>query len=208
MGVISNGTTLLDAGALDSGVATGSMTLIKTLTASSSGTLSFVHGASSVIFDGTYKEYIFKCINMHASSDNSQGQEFEFNVSIDGGSNYNVTKTTTTFRSGHNEGDSTTQLSYVAAYDLAQGTGFQGLTEGDGIDNDQSCSGTLTIFNPASTTFAKHYISNFNAYRHNDFSANWHTAGYANTTSAVNAIRFKYLGGNIDSGTIKMYGIK
>ena len=80
MGLISNGTTLLDAGALDSGVATGAMTLIKTLTASSSGTLSFVHGASSVIFDGTYKEYIFKCINMHASSDNSQGQEFEFNV--------------------------------------------------------------------------------------------------------------------------------
>ena len=46
MGVISNGTTLLDAGALDSGVATGAMTLIKTLTASSSATLSFVHGAS------------------------------------------------------------------------------------------------------------------------------------------------------------------
>ena len=199
---------MLDAGALDGGIATGAMTLIKTLTASSSGTLSFVHGASSVIFDGTYKEYIFKCINMHASSDNSQGQEFEFNVSIDSGSNYNVTKTTTTFRSGHNEGDSTTQLSYVAAYDLAQGTGFQGLTEGDGIDNDQCCSGTIHIYNPADTTFVTHYASNFNVYRHNDFSANWFTAGYANTTSAVNAIRFKYLGGNIDTGTIKMYGIK
>ena len=62
MGVISNGTTLLDAGALDSGVATGAMTLIKTLTASSSGTLSFVHGASSVVLDGTYKKYVFKYI--------------------------------------------------------------------------------------------------------------------------------------------------
>ena len=60
MGLISNGTTLLDAGAIDSGVATGAMTLIKTLTASSSGTLSFVDGASSVVLDGTYKEYIFK----------------------------------------------------------------------------------------------------------------------------------------------------
>ena len=208
MGLISNGTTLLDAGALDSGVATGAMTLIKTLTASSDGTLSFVHGASSVVFDGTYKEYIFKFINMHASTDNSEAQEFEFNVSIDGGSNYNVAKTTTTFRSGHNETDTTTQLSYVGSYDLAQWTGFQGLTEGDGIDNDQSCSGIIHIYNPADTTFVKHYMSNFNVYRHNNFSANWYTAGYANTTSAVNAIRFKYLGGNIDSGTIKMYGIK
>jgi len=208
MGLISNGTTLLDAGALDSGIATGSMTLIKTLTASSSATLSFLNGADSVVFDGTYKEYIFKFINMHASTDNSEAQEFEFNVSIDGGSNYNVAKTTTTFRSGHNESDSTTQLSYVDAYDLANGTGFQGLTEGDGIDNDQSCSGTIHIYNPADTTFVKHYMSNFNVYRHNNFSANWYTAGYANTTSAVNAIRFKYLGGNIDSGTIKMYGIK
>ena len=55
MGVISNGTTLLDAGALDSGVPTGAMTLIKTLTASGASTLSFVHGASSVVLDSTYK---------------------------------------------------------------------------------------------------------------------------------------------------------
>jgi len=208
MAVISNGTTLINAGALDSGVTTGSMIHIKTLTASSSANLSFVNGSSGVTLDGTYKHYIFKCINMHASSDNSEAQEFEFNVSIDGGSNYNVSKTTTTFRSGHNESDSTTQLSYVDAYDLANGTGFQGLTEGDGIDNDQCCSGTIHLFNPADTTFVKHFISNFNVYRHNDFSANWYVAGYANTTSAVNAVQFKYLGGNIDSGIIKLYGIK
>ena len=67
MGVISNGTTLLDAGALDSGVATGAMTLIKTLTASSSATLSFVQGFS-VVLDGTYKEYIFKFIDIHPGS--------------------------------------------------------------------------------------------------------------------------------------------
>ena len=91
MGVISNGTTLLDAGAIDSGVPTGAMTLIKTLTASGSSTLSFVHGASSVVLDGTYKEYIFKFINIHPSGTN----RFQFNGSIDAGSNYNVVKTTT-----------------------------------------------------------------------------------------------------------------
>ena len=184
----------------------GSMRFIKKLTASSDSTLSFVDGASDVVLDNTYKEYIFICNNMHASSDNSTAQEFEFNMSVDSGSNYNVTKTTSTFRSGHNEGDSTTQLGYVD-YDLAQGTGFQGLTEGDGIDNDQCCSGYLHLFNPSSTTFVKHYNSCFNTYRHNDFSANWFTGGYANTTSAVDAIQFKFLGGNIDAGTITLYGI-
>ena len=59
MGLISNGTTIFDAGALDSGLAKGAMTLIKTLTASSSGTLSFINGSNGVVLDGTYKEYIF-----------------------------------------------------------------------------------------------------------------------------------------------------
>jgi hypothetical protein len=188
-------------------VSLGSMVLIKKLTASSSATLSFVDGSSSVVLDNTYKEYLFTFNNMHASSDNSTAQEFEFNMSIDSGSNYNVTKTTTTFRSGHDESDSTTQLGYVADYDLAQGTGFQGLTEGDGIDNDQCCSGYMHLFNPSSTTFVKHYISCFNVARHNDFTANWFTAGYANTTSAVDAIQFKFLGGNIDAGTIQLFGV-
>ena len=189
------------------GFSKGSLTLIKTLTASSDSTLSFVDGSSSVVLDSTYKEYLFICNNMHASSDNSTAQEFEFNMSVDSGSNYNVTKTTTTFRSGHNEGDSTTQLGYVGSYDLAQGTGFQGLTEGDGIDNDQCCSGYMHLFNPSSTTFVKHYISCFNVARHNDFTANWFTSGYANTTSAVDAIQFKFLGGNIDAGTIQLFGV-
>ena len=32
-------------------------------------------------------------------------------------------------------------------------------------------------------------------------------AGYGNTTSAVDAITFKFDSGNIDSGTITMYGV-
>ena len=60
MGVISNGTTLLDAGALDSGVVTGAMTLLSTSTASSSATIDITSG-----IDSTYKEYCFKFINIH-----------------------------------------------------------------------------------------------------------------------------------------------
>ena len=205
MGLISNGTTLLDAGALDSGISTGAMILIKELTASSSGTLSFVDGASSVVFDGTYKQYIFKLINIHPATNNV---DFQFNVSVDGGSNYNVSKQSTQFNAYHNEAGNDAVLGYNAAYDLANGTGFQNITNDIGNEGDMNTAATLTIYNPADTTFVKHFISNFNVYRHNDFSANWYVAGYANTTSAVNAVQFKYLGGNIDSGTIKLYGIK
>lgn len=178
----------------------GTLILLSTQTASASATISFTTG-----LDSTYDEYIFKFINCHPSVD---GVIFEFNLSTDSGSNYNVTKTTTAFRSGHDEADAVTQFAYVDAYDLAQSTGFQPLLEGVGSDNDQSVSGTLQLFNPSSTTYVKHFISNCNGYRHNDISANWYIAGYGNTTSAINAIRFRFDNGNIDDGIIKMYGVK
>ena len=205
MGVISNGTTLLDAGALDSGVATGAMTLIKSLTlGSAAASISFVDGASDVVFDGTYKEYVFKFINIHPNAD---GPDYTFNVSIDSGSNYNVTKTSTQFNARQSEGDST-GFSYISGNDLAQGTGFQIIGDGVGAGNDESLVGTLQLFDPSSTTFVKHFIARINNYRTNDNSYDVFTAGYANTTSAVNAIQFKFGSGNIDTGTIKMYGIK
>jgi hypothetical protein len=36
----------------------------------------------------------------------------------------------------------------------------------------------------------------------------FHVAGYGNTTSAVDAVQFKFSPSNIDAGTIKLYGIK
>jgi hypothetical protein len=38
-------------------------------------------------------------------------------------------------------------------------------------------------------------------------SGTFYTAGYGNTTSAINAIDFKMSSGNIDAGTIQMFGI-
>ena len=211
MGVVSNGTTLLDAGALDSGVATGAMVLIKTLTADDSATLSFVNGASDVVFDGTYKEYLFTFNDIHPAS----VSYFSVNFSDDTSSHsYDLTKSGTSFVAWHDEADTATSLQYRSAYDLAQGTGIQPLG-GDtmGVTNDNCGSGYLQVFNPADTTFVKHYISrfkpNYNAangstpYSHDGF-----TSGYVNTTAAVTAVQFKMSTGNIDSGTIKLYGIK
>jgi len=181
---------------------TGALNLISTQTASGSSSLSFTSG-----IDSTYKEYVFKFINIHPSANS----DFAFNMSIDGGSNYNTTKTTTFFNAYHYEDGSASALAYLTADDLAQGTGYQVLMAfGDlGINADDSLSGYLHLFDPSSTTFVKHFISttvgsNNEAapYVNNDF-----IAGYANTTSAVNAVDFKMISGNIDSGVIKLYGV-
>ena len=193
--------TEIGAGAKDS------MVLIKTVTASSSGTLDFVDGADDVVLDNTYPIYVFKFYNIHAQTDQVNCQ---FNMSIDTGSNYNVTKTTTAFRAGNYENDSSTAFSYLTASDLPQSTAFQNLTESAsmGNDNDQCLSGYLYLFNPSSTTFVKHFFSRTNNAHWIDVSTDDYMAGYGNTTSAVDAIQFKMDNGNIDAGQIKLYGIK
>jgi hypothetical protein len=178
----------------------GNLVFISRSTASSSSSLSITSGINS-----TYKEYIFVFNNIHPSTDDTN---FQFNLSTDSGSNYNVAKTTTYFYASHNEGDSSTALSYYTAQDLAQGTGFQNLFTGVGTDNDQSGSGYLHLFNPSSTTFVKHFIARCQHYMYIDYSQEYYTTGYGNTTSAVDAVRFQMSSGNIDSGTIDMYGVK
>jgi hypothetical protein len=184
----------------------GALVLIKTLTASSSGTLSFVNGSSDVVLDNTYRTYIFKFINIHPSSD---GNRFLFQGSINTGSAYGVNITSTFFKAFHNEGDSSTGVSYDANNDLAQSTNFQQLNlDADlGADNDQGLSGELRLFNPSSTTFVKHFMGTNNFSHSGDFTVQCFMAGYFNTTSAIDAIQFKMNSNNIDSGTIKLYGI-
>jgi len=182
------------------------MVFIKKLTASSSGTLSFVDGASSVVLDDTYKEYLFTFNNIHPATD---GVKFTFQGSINTGSAYGVTTTNTLFQAFHNEADGNTGLSYDDGDDIAQGTGFISLVRDDklGADADQCASGTLRLFNPSSTTFVKHYIATTQSSHLSDFSLQCFTGGYFNTTSAVDAIQFKMSSGDIDAGDICLYGI-
>ena len=181
-------------------LAQGKMTLISEQTASGSASISFTSG-----IDSTYPIYRFEFINMHPSVDNV---DLTINFSTDGGSNYNVTKTTTFFWSYHDEADTTAQIGYASSNDLAQGTGNQPISSNPGFDNDQATSGYLHLFNPSSTTYVKHFISTSNSTEPADYSVNSFSAGYGNTTSAINAVRFSFESGNIDSGTIKLYGIK
>jgi hypothetical protein len=205
---ITTGGVILPAGITNSSVSAvtsfanasaGTLILLSTQTASSSATISFTTG-----LDSTYDEYQFKFIDIHPRTD---FVTFQFNLSTDSGSNYNVTKTTTSFNAYHNESDSGAAINYDVDNDLAQSTAFQLLSVAIGSDADQNLGGTLTLFNPSSTTYVKHFIADFNNYSYHDYSIRDLTAGYGNTTSAVNAVQFKMSSGNFD-GIIKLYGVK
>ena len=176
----------------------GIPTLISTSTASSSSSVVITSG-----IDGTYDEYMFVCTDIHPATD---AEIFGLNLSIDGGSNYNVNKTSTAFQANHTEADGT-EFQYEANRDLAEGSGQQCLASGVGNGNDESTSGILHLYSPSNTTYVKHYIATFQTYHGSDLSQIYYIAGYANTTSAVNAIQFTMSSGNIDAGTIQMYGI-
>jgi hypothetical protein len=198
---VCNDRSMASITSLPSGVTGSSLVLLSTQTASSSATIDFTSN-----IDSTYDSYVFKFINMHPATNSV---EFSFNMSADSGSNYNVTKTTTHFRAFHSENDADTALAYDAGVDLAQSTSFQPLGFYIGNNNDDNLNGTLQIFNPSSNTFVKHFISttSFNHIPADAREMNSYIAGYGNTTSAVDAIQFKMSSGNIDSGTIKLYGV-
>jgi len=204
MGLISNGSTIFDNGSMSSGFG-GSMVFIKKLTASSSATLSFVDGTDGVVLDDTYKEYYFTFNNMHPATDDVS---LLFQVDTGLNTSYNTTITSTRFRSLHGEGGLYPFLQYQAGEDEAQTTEFQDIAQEIGSDNDQCTGGTLTLFNPSSSVFVKHFIANSQTALAGNYSSSNFTAGYFNTTADITAIQFRQSSGNLDSGKIKLYGIK
>ena len=177
---------------------------LATVTASGDSGLSFT---SSI--DSTYNIYKFRWINIHPSGSGGSGvSDWKVNFR-DGGSDFDATKTTTAFGAYHNEADSDTSLSYNTGADLAQSTSDQILSVHGHVGGgaDESCSGEMFLFDPSSTTFVKHFTAVNQNYYNGTYSIVAYVAGYCNTTTAIDGVTFKFTSGNIDSGTIEMYGI-
>jgi len=181
------------------GVSTGDVVLLSDQDASNSTALTFSSG-----IDSTYGEYIFKFYNINPATDSAK---FQFQCNATDSTSYNETMTTTSFEAYHDEADSTTNLGYVAGQDQAQGTAAQYLAQSIGNGSDESLAGELHLFNPASTTYVKHFYATVNFYHASNYSVNPYTAGYINTTTAIDDIKFYMDSGNFD-GTIKMWGVK
>ena len=183
----------------------GAMKLIKTVTGDGSGTnVTFVNGTSDVVLDSTYPIYKFVFTNVHPATD-SVFLDVNFR---DGGSNYDATKTTSSFAARHDEADTATSFEYTTSDDLAQSSSAVHITGLTGNGNDESTSGELFLFAPSSTTFVKHFLSRNVFYHRDDAALDFYTAGYANTTTAIDGVQFKMSSGNVDAGTFKLYGIK
>jgi hypothetical protein len=184
--------------AYNASIATGNMVLLSSQTASNSASISFTTNISS-----TYKEYQFYFINIHPRTDNVS---FTFQGSTNGGSSYGIAITSTSFTTWNNEGGAYDFLGYRTGTDSAQSTNYHPLTETTSSDADHALVATLSLFNPASTTYAKQFISNCQQTYPLDDSLQTFIGGYFNTTSAINAVQFKMDSGNFD-GDILMYGI-
>ena len=185
----------------------GIPTLIKTLTASDSSSLDFVDGASSVVLDSTYDEYMFVFTDIGPATD---GVHFEFQVNAtdDAGGGYDTSLITSTwFQAAHNHlpGDDTA-FGYSTDNDLAQAADEVILSGTVGNGSDESCAGILHLFSPSSTTYVKHFYARFISYGNNNYQKDQFGAGYINDTTAIDEIRFKMSAGNFD-GVIQMYGI-
>ena len=191
--------TLDGSGLIKSPEGGGAWNFISKTTASGDATIDITSG-----IDSTYKTYVITLNNIHPEGDN---RNFRFNLSEDGGSNYNVTKTSTSFVAYHSEGGAGGTVGYDTGYDLAQGTGVQPLLNEQGADNDQCCAIRIYLFDPSNTTYVKHFLCESMAVTYHNYFRHMFIGGYANTTSAVDAIQFSFSADNIDAGDICLYGI-
>ena len=196
---VANNKSLSAITSLPAAITSGAMTLLETQTASSSSTISFTSN-----IDSTYDEYVFKFYDIHPATDVTN---FLFQVDTGTNTSYNQTVTNTFFQAYHNEDGNSTGLDYLSSHDEANTTNFIDFCHYIGNGNDECIAGTLHLFDPSNTTFVKHFMSRMNSYNGNDYTSDYISAGYFNTTTALTRVQFKMESGNIDAGVIKLYGI-
>ena len=198
--VTLNNRALKDATEVGTTTSLGNLVFISRSTASSSSSVSITSGINS-----TNKEYIFIFNNIHPATDNVS---FQFNGTDDTSSHsFDIAKTTTAFNAYHNEADSEQSLEYRSADDVAQGTGYHTLTHQVSSDNDEALGGFLHLFEPSNTTVVKHFVARISNNNEDSHAQDNISAGYFNTTAAITGLDFKMSSGDIDSGTIDLYGV-
>ena len=177
--------------------------LIKEVTASSSASVSFVNGSSDVVFDNTFDIYEIFYTNVHPATNDV---EFGFKATTNGTDFGVATTNTFNFDYVQEDGSGTSTFQYSTSYDSVQSTGLVNLLHSVGNDNDQSMSGRMIIYSPASTTFVKNFNFFTTGLHASDIAENFVGGGYINTTSAVTGLQFSMSSGNIDAGTFKLIG--
>ena len=177
----------------------GALNLLSTQTASGAASVEFTSGIAS-----TYDVYCFKFFDINPTS--TSNAIFQFQANVSGASGFNETITSTYFKAYHDEGGSATALTYDSGEDQAQGTAYQNLANSVGSGSDECAVGQLYLFSPSSTTYVKHFYTEFQYLHASDYSQHHFCGGYFNVTGAITQLSFKFNSGLFD-GTIKLYGI-
>ena len=183
------------------------LTFIKSLTASGTpAVITFHHGTADVVFDNTYNEYQFQFVNMHPEIDNDR---LKFQVNAVGATAFEEAMTTTAFYAYNRNTSGASNLTYDVTNDQQNSDeAYQDILAYDiANDTEGSASGTLTLYDPSNTTYVKHFTAVGNGIAYGSYTVNMYNAGYINTTDAIDEISFKFDSGNIDAGTIYMYGV-
>jgi len=168
-----------------------------------------VLGASSSItitsgIDDTYDVYEFHFTNIHAETQGAFG--FQVNNATDG-ADYNDSLITSTAARAYKADQDAGNLGYRTGVDLKQESSYQHLTEESGTNTSNGVSGVLTLYNPSSGTYVKHFVATVSDVYGGTSTATYYVAGYVNETTAIDEISFKFAADEIQGGEIKMYGI-
>lgn len=189
---------------INSSLSGGGYTLLETSDLSAgSGAIAANGTIFTTLDERGYDELVFIFTDVNPDND---GVEYQCNFSSDDGSNWNVVKTTTFFFAEHNQNGSGGAIAYQTTRDHQQSTGWQDLGIDLGNGADETCSGILHLFSPASTTFVKHFYATVSEYHQADLAGTCYIGGYLNTTSAITDIYFACNSGS-HNAYVQMYGV-
>lgn len=197
--VVVPNNTLTDLGGGGVRLSVGSMVLLEQHTGSNSSSLDFTNCVSS-----NYDEYMIEIIGLKPATNTT---DLYMRMSTDGGATF---ETGTSYSYDHfvwrtggsATGGATAQRQIVMSYNGSS----------DHISNAASgeqVNGKITLFTPLDTVLFK-VISGRMVYR--DTAGPFRVAnelrGAYESTSPINAFRFLMSSGNIESGTIRVYGVR
>lgn len=173
----------------------GQLELIETQSLSSVATADFATG-----IDGTFNSYIFKIIDLVPATD---AVNLFLRVSNDGGANYQS-----------DAGDYSWALSRMKAGSSIAGDSSTSATEisingnaSIGSDAGEGISGEIKMFNPASANINQLFSGNTAFIESDGVLNSTKNSGRYATSESIDAIRFLFSSGDIESGTISLYGV-
>ena len=189
--VSGSGTTGI--GQLSFADAGGGLVLIKEVAASNVASVSFVHGTSDVVFDSTYKAYLFVFSQVMMASD----EEVFIRAMISGSAQ---TSSYVNAQYGSYAGTS--------AYHDEYSNAFMG-SPGD-VESTRPLSGFAYVYGAGGSSIYPQMVGQVTMKRSNSNHYNFNFGAYRNaTTSNFDGITFTNNGGgNISTGNFKLYGLK